>query len=363
MDTYPGYSANEDNFEIFNVFVARGSNDDVEYDSLCNHYNTTNSHVRIMDPNENLNNMTCELCKNVLMLINESKLFIAILTPSNVDDSIRLNSNVLLELGYALSCKDLNNILIFVKDDENYKKDFERLRPSMLSHITYNTYIDYESFIHHIQTHECEVTHEDSITDYIIADSKCISLIKFEFSKLLLLTNIDIQTKISQINYYFKNYQSYEVTELFYLFINEYINTNQLDYQVTDYFIYLLYTNILDYTWIDNKNNQVKILSVLKLIKYRIFDKFKLKNNKHIIKNRRNFAISLFELLKSNKFYYNDHVKKILDESVYLTNDINYELYIYKLNKLYNGGTKTQNYYEDTILYCKSKYNSFIIKL
>ena len=148
------------------------------------------------------------------------------------------------------------------------------------------------------------------------------------------------------------------------MFFNEYIQTHKLEYEVLDYFFDVLSNKILDYDyiWINNINNQVKILNFFKKVQYILFEKYKVFNKKKINKNRRNFAITIFELLKTSIFSYKDEITQLLNESVNHNINGNYELYIYKLKCLHNAKNENEkNYYEDLITNSKNSYNKYII--
>jgi predicted nucleotide-binding protein len=107
--------------------------------------NSYKNKICIIDVDDKYKGLNDYLCEGILQEINKCNMFICILTPINSNDgTIIINNNVILELGYAYSCIDKENIFIFIEEDENKKNDFERFIPSMLASIKYNTYITYE---------------------------------------------------------------------------------------------------------------------------------------------------------------------------------------------------------------------------
>lgn len=100
----------------------------------------------------------------------------------------------------------------------------------------------------------------------------------------------------------------------------------------------------------------------MKLIKYILFEKYKTFNKKKINKNRRNFAITIFELLKTSVFSYKDEITQLLNESVNHNINGNYEIYIYKLKSLHNSSAENNKYYyQDLIVRSKNSYNKYYI--
>ena len=170
--------------------------------------------------------------------VNKCDLFICILTPIHTDESGKyINNNVLLELGYAYSCINKENIYIFIEDDEQKKKDFEKLRPSMLSSFKYKTYITYEDIddVINQKYNDVEDNYNNNFNKYVLLDKNVVSIIKYEITKILNDDVINIKNKMNKIGYYIQNYKCCDVIEVIFLFIDEYINIHQLEYYLLDW--------------------------------------------------------------------------------------------------------------------------------
>lgn len=206
---------------------------------------------------------------------------------------------------------------------------------------------------------------ENTVSKYVLLDNNCRSIIKYEISKLLENCDTDLNAKITHIKYYLESYKCYEVIELFFLFVNENTNKNQLEHNLVNYFFIALSDIILDYDyeWINVKNNQFRLLNLLKIIQYVLFEKYKSINKKKINTTRRNFAIIIFELSKTDFFEYKNEVKEILDNSIVNNINSNYEIYIYKLSKLHSIECKHEkhSYYQLLITRSKNSYNTFFL--
>lgn len=351
--------------KVLNIFFSRANNDGILFDiysSLCEKYNNNNK-ICITDVDDKYNGVNDELCEGILQEIKKCDMFICILTPIYTEDSgYYINNNVLFELGYAYSCIDRENIHIFIENDENKKKMFEKLRPSMLSSIKYNSYEDIDIIIEK-KYNDFEDNYDNNFNEYILLDKNVVSLIKYEITKILNNDN-NIKDKLNKLEYYCDKYKCYDVIEIIFLFIDEYINTHQLEYSILNWFFIFLSNTILDYdfVWFNNKNNQVKILNLLRVIQYQLFEKFRRINKVKINTSRRNFAIIIFELLKTKIFAYKNEVEILLNNSVNHNINGNYEIYIYKLKSLHNSkNADEKNYYEDLIMNSKNSYNKYII--
>ena len=356
--------------KILNIFFSRSCADDKQnsiYYSLCEEYND-DDHICIIDVDNNYNNgVNDKLCEGILHEIKKCDLFICILTPTyNNNEKVKyINNNVIFELGYAYNSFYKENIFIFVEDDETIKRDFEILRPSMLSSIKYKTYTEYDDINDIIkQKYEhFKNCYNINYNGYILLDKNVVSLIKYKISQLL-NNNNNIKKKLSKLEYYIENYKDDDIIEMVFLFIDEYINRKQLAYYALDWFFNFLSNNILDsywYNWVFNKNNQIKILNLLKVIQYLLFEKFISFNKVKINTNRRNFAIVIFELLKTKQFTYKNELEILLKKSI--NNKLeNYKIFFYKLKFLHNSKNQDEkNYYEDLITNSKNRYNKYII--
>jgi len=352
--------------KVLNIFFSRANNDDTIFDiysSLCEKYNNDNK-ICIIDVDDKYNGVNDKLCEGILQEIKKCDMFICILTPIYTENiGYYINNNVLFELGYAYSCIDKENIHIFIENDENKKKMFEKLRPSMLSSIKYNSYEDIDIIIE-TKYSDFENNYDNNFNDYLLLDNNVISIIKYEISKILNNDN-NIKDKLSKLDYYIVNYKYNDIIEIIFLFIDEYINNNQLAHCALDWFFKFVSNKILDchfYKWIYNKNNQIKILNLLRIIQYQLFEKFKHINKIKININRRNFAIIIYELLKTKIFAYKNEIEILLNDSIKNNINGNYEIYIYKLKSLHNSKNENEKYYyEDLITSSKNSYNKYYI--
>jgi len=351
-----------------NIFISRTNNDEeqqVIYEALSAKYDGHDA-IRIIDVDEKHAGVGEKLCDGILREIQKCDVFISILTPSNANGrEIHINSNVLFELGYAYSCIDKENIYVFVKEDEYHKKNFEMLRPSMLSSIKYNTYMSYEDIdnIIKMKLEEFEYNHANNHTEYAMLDEKVVSLIKYEMVHMLNNTD-NIEDILCKLRHYVDTYKHNEVTEITFLFIANHITDHQLSHSVLNWFFYFVTNNMLDswykHTWIQNQNNQIKLLNLLRMIQYQLFEKFKYLNKKPVKINRRNFAITIFELLKVKIIAYKSELQTLLNKSV--KNDVHkkYEIYVCKLKSLHSSkNTNEKNHYQDLILFSKNSYNKW----
>lgn len=354
--------------KTLNIFFSRANNDETQfsiYSSLCDKYDG-NDKICIIDVDDKYDGVNDKLCEGILHEIKKCDIFICILTPIyNNEKGKYINNNVLFELGYAYSCIDKENIYIFIEENEEIKRDFEMLRPSMLSSIKYKTYNSYEDIdiIIEKKYNDFENNYDNNFNEYILLDNNVVSIIKYEITKILNNDN-NIKDKLNKLEYYCDKYKCYDVIEIIFLFIDEYINTHQLEYSILNWFFIFLSNTILDYdfVWFNNKNNQVKILNLLRVIQYQLFEKFRRINKVKINTSRRNFAIIIFELLKTKIFAYKNEVEILLNNSVNHNINGNYEIYIYKLKSLHNSkNADEKNYYEDLIMNSKNSYNKYII--
>lgn len=353
---------------IFNVFIACDYKYDKTYQlyqDICEYFDSKKE-ISIIDVSNYSSDFNNSLCNNVLKLIDDSELFICILTPKYNDEKniYEINNNVLLELGYAISKKNGEDIYIFFEEGTN--TEFDKIKPSMLSHVKYETYIDKENVIEFINIKFDEYEHEYSFDSKILNNKFLISLVKYDLIKIL---NIDesADTKIDKINNIIKNYVNDEIFQVFFDFSTKYISSYQLAHIYIDYFLVQIDHN-QHTNWMDKIKNQKTLLIFFDTMIHILFCKYgKIKNNK-INKNRKNFIILLFELLKNKKFKYKDDIKKIMLKSIKNNKYYNYEIYIYKLNGLYGNLLYNTNIHkdkyewEDLILNSSSKiFNDWFI--
>lgn len=355
--------------KTLNIFFSRANNNETQfsiYSSLCEKYDGDDK-ICIIDVDDKYDGVNDKLCEGILHEIKKCDIFICILTP--IYDNERgkyINNNVLFELGYAYNCIDKENIYIFIEENEEIKRDFEMLSPSMLCSIKYKTYNSYEDIdiIIEKKYNDFEDNYDNDFNEYILLDKNVVGLIKYEISKTLNNDN-NIEDKLSNLEYYVVNYKHNDIIEIVFLFIDEYINNYELSYYVLDWFFNFLSNKILDsylYKWIFNKNNQIKILNLLRVIQYQLFEKFRQINKVKINTNRRNFAIIIFELLKTKIFPYENEIEILLNNSINHNVNGNYNIYIYKLKSLHNSKNENEKiYYKNLITNSKNSYNKYII--
>lgn len=353
----------------YNIFIScdfKNANIYEDYLKLCEHFDLTDKMAIIDVINDYPTNFNESLCENILNKINDSELFICIMTPKYNDEKqiFEISNNILLELGYAISQKKADNIYIFI--EQNTEKEFNQIKPSLLMHTKYFKYSDINDIIEFIEKKQCDFIN-DSGSFYHkkqINDKYLLSLIKYDLIKIL-KSNLTTSNKIKKINNILDNYNHDDIFEIFFDYSDDYISNNQMDNLYIDYCFYQIY--ILD-DWIYKNNNQKKILNFLNIFIHILFKKFGILKTKQINKNRKNFILLLFELLRSKKFYYKDFIKKIINESLKYSNHTDYEIYVYKLNGLYENILydtkidKNKQHFEDLIFNSKSNvYNNWCI--
>ncbi len=368
---------------IFNIFISHDSGDEQHtlYENIHTFINEKyKEEINIIDVDSNKTNIKTSLCDSILKEINKSNLFICILTPIMIvkydKEYFSINNNVVLELGYALSCIDNDNIFIFVKDDEICKREYNSIRPSMLSHVKYHTYNSFEDITDLIDVQNSlysEYNEDITINTIALNDNICKSIIKINLTNILLTSFKSIYTKLNKIDFYLQYYECYDIHELIITYIYNEINTNyEYNSLYIDKFITILYNNLLDYKckWILNLSNQIKIINILKIISYKLFIKFGHHINNAIINNRRNFAVIIHELLNFKYFKYIDDINVILcdslyNESIHYEHHADYEIFVYKLQLYYkyknNGNINKKIYYEDLIYNSQNNYNKWYI--
>lgn len=355
------------NFEVFISCDFNNANIFEIYNKL-NEYFDKNEDISIIDvSNDYPSNFNEALCENVLKQINNTKLFICIITPKYNDDKqiFELNNNVLLELGYAISQNNADNVYIFV--DQNTEKEFNQIKPTLIMHTKYITYIDHDEIIKFIEQKQNDFENEtDSLKYKITNDKYLLSLIKYDLIKIL-NDNLKTSDKIIKIDDILNNYKHDDIFEIFFEYSKDYISHNQTDYHYINYYFYQIY-NLEYFVWINKNNNQKKLLNFLNIFIHILFKKFGSLKTQKINKNRKNFILLLFDLLNSENFYYKDAIKKIIYESLKYNKNSNYKIYVYKLNGLYRNILyytkieKSKEHWEDLILNSPSKiFNNWFI--
>lgn len=367
----------------FNVFVSFSSSDEIQHDifnSLCNYYDTHNQ-IKIIDVSQRVCTASDSLCNGIISKIKTSDLFICILSPIMQNEIIGLNLNVILELGTAMSCLEPENVCIFIEDDENKKHDFERLRPSMISHLKYNTYMCSETENNYRDIVECieeKLENWDkeeyfSVNNIIKNDVTLQSIIKREMLNLMFENRTQISDEnLAKLENYVKSYNSSEIINLYFSFMYDniplYANNG---FELMNSFFDILVNKILDwdYSWISNNTNQISVINLLNNIQYQLFDKFKNIKNEQIDTARKNFAIAVFDLLKCHKVSHNDSVKNIIITSLTNTQCDDYTQFVNRLNYIHKkiafipsvDVNRKKNYYEDLILNSTTPYNNTYI--
>lgn len=353
----------------FNVFVSYSSSDILQYDiffKLSELY-TDNDEISIIDVDNTPVDISTNLGDNILKKINGCNLMICLLTPFFNGETFIINNNVILELGYAKNALSDENIYLFIEDDEEKKRQFQKIIPTMLNGVKYSTYITYEDIQDLIESEykKKENFQDPRMNDYLLSDKNVVSLIKYDISKVLNNEVFPVKTKVSEIYHYLECYAHYDLIEMVFLYLNEIIETRQLEYELMNCFFKVTECHILDYNdqWIQNKNNQIKILNLLKLIEYQIFQKYGHLNKKKINSCRRNFSLILYELLKYKKYSFKTEINNLLTKSLSDSVHLNYEIFCYKLKQLKDTtNTSEKNKYEDMILSSKTTYNKFWIE-
>jgi hypothetical protein len=354
----------------FNIFISYSSGDNLQYNifsKLCESY-ADDSEINIIDVDDAPVDISTNLGDDILKKINGCDLMICILTPiQNEDGTLIINNNVILELGYAKNALDDEKIYVFIEEDEEKKRQFQQIIPSMLIGVKYSTYTTYEDLQDLIASeyNKKENFQDPGMNDYLLSDKRCVSLLKCYIAKVLNNENTPVKTKISKIHHYLECYPCYEIIETIFLFFKEHITKWQLEYNFMNCFFDIANNHILDYQdqWIQNKNNQIKILNLLKLIEYQIFKKYGNLNKKKINACRRNFALILYELLKNTKYSFKHEINNLLTKSISDSVYSNYEIFCYKLKQLKEAtNTIEKNKYEDMILSSKTTYNKFWIE-
>mgnify|MGYP003385701337 FL=1 len=353
---------------LFNVFISWSNVDEIQsqiYDDIYNKY-IDNIDITIIDVNNVYDGVNNNLCEGILNKIKECDLFICLLTPIQDNINMTLNPNVVLELGYAYSCVNKDNIHIYIENDENKKQNYENICPSMLSSLKYNTYISYEDIDDLInisyEKYECN----NNI--HTLTDTTILSYIKYDLHKII-YSNIKINKKIRKMQQFIYNYEYKSniidmSVDMIILFLDDYINkTPILNFFVINWFFKIFVNTILDngrYVWFNQKNNQLKIMNIFKILKYKLFLNNNYKNNKEINNCRMNFALSLFEICDNCS--YKSKFINLINESACDYSNSDYKKYIIKLN-MYQLNKLTDNCdcYEDIIEESNSCYNKYNI--
>lgn len=365
----------------FNIFISYSCKDEIQssiFENLCEYYDNHDS-IKIIDVCEkNDNNSDNFLCDSILSHIKSCDLFICLLTPLlEEENTYKLNYNVILELGTALSNIDIQNVCIFIEDDENKKQIYDKIKPSMISHLRYNTYINDENNCEDLISHILENFDKwdkqqnsfSNINNEIKTDNILQSIIKREMINLMF--NLSDEN-INKMEEYVTLYKTSNIINLYVSFMWDNIPIyTKKNFKLMNSFFYILCNEILDfdYSWISNKNNQINIINLFSVIQYQLFEKYKIIKTTIINKTRRNFGIASFELIKCHNVTCHDEIKNIIDKSLNNTIYDNYIQFIIRLNSLNNDVVfktyleikRPKEYYEDLILNSRTQYNTYIL--
>lgn len=353
-----------------NVFFSHTQKDNEQYEmhsSLCEIYRCADD-IHIIDVDDKYDGVSDTLCDGILQEIKKCDVFIGILTPLYDNDSgmYHINNNVLFELGYAYSCIDKENIYIFVKEDEKHKQNFERLRPSMLSSVKYKTYCSHEDIDELIKKKHADFENNsyNGFNEHALLDEGVVSCVKHDIIKML-NDNTTIEEKLHKLHNYVRTYKHNCIVEIVFLFISEYIDDNQLSYCALDWVCDFMSTILDDYwyKWIYNQNNQIKLLNLLRVVQYQLFEKFRNLNEVRINTNRMNFAILMCELLKHPIMSYKTDLEIVLNNSIHNNVHSDYDIYVKALRAWYASKSVDEKHkYEDLILFSKNDYNVYHVR-
>ena len=356
------------NIQIFCSHTADNLN--TIYDELVEHYN--NTEIDIIDVDYILKGTTP--ITNIFNLINTCDIFIADLTPyqkyfcDNNGDKIVyendyiLNPNILLELGYAISCKKQENIFITIKND--CKIIFDKLIPSMIKsfHISYFDNID--DVIDIIDNNDmCKKGFRENIfCDYFynkIIDSNIISMLKYDTIKKL-NENINDHNKIFDIiNDLVPRYIYYDdIVEIIILFLEQKLHTKEKNFtKYVDFFSSIMYNCICESIWI-TKDESIKIIKkIISHIDYKLFLKYNNSQDEKYIRSRINYTIMLYDLDKK----INIDIKSIMTKNIGNLGCNDYKNYISEYKKFISN-KHDKNKIEDIILNLP-KYNCVFINI
>lgn len=376
----------------YNCFISYSSKDGNQEDVFHKICNDISKDITILDVDIKDTGINENMRNSVLSNISKCQLFICILTPTYTDipeissefkfgnvnifiesqnGKYEFNSNVMLELGYAMSCVQEEYIHCFI--ELGTEKEFMKIRPSLLDDIKYEIYSCGKCITEFIEKkfddynknhdHDCY----NGLNKYILQDKTCNSLINLEYLKELDNSNSGEVKEIMEK--YLFNYDCYETKEMTIMYIREHIGL--LDTNVNDCFFYVVHHHILYSDWMSKKNNQVTITNIFNHLKYLLFHKYANENTEGAIHNRMHFALLLIELL--NNYHISVNLKKcvqtIINESITECNmnckDNNYTLYIellrceLKSRKGKDEDLILNDFYQKSILESETGYNKF----
>lgn len=364
----------------FRVFISYSSHDDNQYEiykNICDKYeNHENIEIIDVSINENKNLLT-----NVFNEIDNCNSFICLLTPNFPNGGKPyINNNVLLELGHAIGNIPKNKIHIFVEQDENKKRIYEDIRPSMLAGLKYENYyindteneeitsiIDKQNKLHISYNYGYNLLENKMVNDKYVFGN-----IKKDFCNLLQSKDINNYEHIEKIQFCINDYLHYDIIEYLFLCIKQNVSTKNFfesdNFIFINFFLNILSDTILDYDeiWFNKKNNHNRIFELLDNINYLFFHKCKQTiNNDNINIVRMNFALSIFRLSKNKNNLSRDKFINLLNRSKTQIKDRKYNDYINKLEimEIYNQISKNMSdKIADSITFSNTIYNkTFII--
>ncbi len=360
-------SENNIDYNCFISFSTKDGNQLEVYHRICD---DIRKDITILDVDIKHTGVDENLRNSVLSKITECQLFICILTPFCVDGKYAINNNVILELGYALSCVKEENIHCFVINDNEFQDEYIKCRPSLLDDIKYETYSSSEDIINFIEykfesDKNCDYHSYDGLKNHILKDETCVSMIKFEYLiKLENSNSCDIYEIMSE---YLCKYNCYETIDMSIMHIIENIGT--LNTVMNECFFYVLHYHILGSEWLSKKNNQIRIDNILKHLIYILFHKYSRLNESDVISNRMNLALLLIESLNTRHIPipFKKWIRRKIDESIaeceINCNNKDYIVYIELLkceHKSSKGNERDlilNDFYQKNILECKTGYN------
>lgn len=364
--------------KFFNVFISY-TYDGTQETIVDDLYKTfeNNKEIGLIDVSKESCGMASSLTENILQQINTCDMIICLLTPiTNSNSFPMLNYNLVLELGYAYGCLESDKIHILIEEDEGTKLIYEKIRPSMLSQFKYDTYINYEDIVDLILADKKKYDDANEIITKRhnclgVQDTGVVSMIKFQILEIL---NKDIQysEKLEKLDYYLENYIHVEIYDIIFSFGFEYIETLQpmcYDPNVILWFFDFLINKCMSVTtyWFCDLKNQKNVLTLFDTIKYKLFWKLRVLDNKEINKIRCKFVVIIMDLLNTKAppvFAYKNELENILKESIKKLNDPDFQYYVTLMEQFYtcrrNGNSDIRDLCEDLIMDFDGKYNLFI---
>jgi hypothetical protein len=334
-----------------NIFISHAINKkQTDLFIKINNYYNNNNYINIID-NTNIKN------------IENSNLFIMIVDPiyNNWLDTIVIDNNIFIQYGYALHALNIDNVCLFLKNDNQIIKDYNNIKPVFLNSIKYKLYNTETEIINYIDEKYVlfNTLYTNEYLASIIQDKNCISIIKYELSNKLLDNEYSMEDKIQCIDNIIYKYTCNEIIDTIILFI---IYESEINPENTllDYFCHFINNYVINSLWLDNINNQIIILTILN-------NYYKLFETEIDDINKRNIVILLFKLLNYSSFYNKKNIKIIIDNILINYNSNNYINFINNLNGLYGNiysnlvELKNKEYYINEIINSKNIYNKYEI--